>query len=54
MLGIQSNNISNKRLFESYQYIMPRLAFKYLHFNYLKMIWKVFYLGRSAIEKATL
>lgn len=54
MLGMQINGISSKRLFESYQHIMQRLALWHLCFNYFKMIWEVFYPCRSATERFTL
>lgn len=43
-----------KRSFDQYQHTMAGLTLWHLRFNYLKMIWEVFYLGGIATERSTL
>ena len=40
--------------YNEYQYIFPGLALWHLRFNYLKMVWELFYPGGSATERSTL
>lgn len=42
------------RAYDQYQHIFPGLALWNLRFNYLKMIWKLFYPENSATERSTL
>ena len=50
--GMQSED--STRLYHRYQHIFPGLALWHLQFNYLKMIWELFYPGGSATERSTL
>lgn len=43
-----------KRPFNRYQHIMPSFAFWHLRFNYLNIVWKIFYSGKSTIKRSTL
>ncbi|MCJ1471183.1 hypothetical protein MMC07_009831, partial [Pseudocyphellaria aurata] len=40
--------------YDCYQHIFPGLALWHLRFNYLKMVWEIFYLGGLANERSTL
>lgn len=54
MLSMQNYGIGIDRAYDRYQHIFPGLALWHLRFNYLKMIWEVFYPGGSASERSTL
>lgn len=54
MLSMQSYSISAARAFDRYRHIFPGLALGHLQFNYLKMVWELFYPGRSVTERSTL
>lgn len=54
MLGMQANGIRMDRAYDRYQHIFPGLALWHLRFNYLKMIWELFYPGGSPTERSTL
>lgn len=54
MLGMQTIGIGINRPYNRYQHIFPGLLLWHLRFNYLKMVWKVFYPGRLTIERSTL
>lgn len=42
------------RAYDRYQHLFPGLALWHLRFNYLKMVWEVFYPGGLALERSTL
>lgn len=42
------------RAYNRYQHLFPGLALWHLQFNYLKMIWEVFYPGGSTSKRSTL
>lgn len=42
------------RPYNRYQHMFPGLALWHLRFNYLKMVWELFYLGGAATERSTL
>lgn len=50
MLSIQGYGVGMDCFFEYYQYFMRDRALWYLHFNYLKIVWEVFYPGEMATE----
>lgn len=54
MLSMQGHGIGMNRPYERYQHIMPGLALWHLRFNYLKMVWELFYPGGSTSERSTL
>ena len=54
MLSMQANGCGMDRAYDRYQHIFPGLALWHLRFNYLKMIWELFYPGGSATERSTL
>lgn len=54
MLSMQNYGIGMDRPYDRYQHIFPGLALWHLRFNYLKMVWEVFYPGGSASERSTL
>lgn len=54
MLSMQGHGIGANRPFETYKHLMPGLALWHLRFNYLKMIWELFYPGGSSTERSTL
>ncbi len=54
MLSMQNYGIGMDRAYDRYQHIFPGLALWHLRFNYLKMIWEVFYPGGWASERSTL
>lgn len=54
MLGMQANGLRMNRPYDRYQHIFPGLALWHLRFNYLKIVWELFYLGDSATERSTL
>ena len=54
MLGMQSHGVGMDRAYDRYQHIFPGLALWHLRFNYLKMIWELFYPGGSPSERSTL
>lgn len=54
MQSMQGLGAGMNRPYNRYQHIFPGLALWHLRFNYLKMIWKVFYLGGSSTERSTL
>lgn len=54
MISMQAHGVGMKRPFDRYQHIMPGLALWHLRFNYLKMVWEIFYPGGSATERSTL
>lgn len=54
MLSIQGHGIGAARAFDLYRHIFPGLALWNLRFNYLKMVWELFYPGGSATERSTL
>ena len=54
MLGMQANGLRMARHYDCYQHKIPELALWYLRFNYLKMVWELFYPGSSATERFTL
>lgn len=54
MLGMQANSIRMDWAYDRYQHIFPSLALWHLRFNYLKMVWELFYSGGSPNERSTL
>ena len=54
MLGMQINGTGMHHAYDRYQHIFPGLALWHLRFNYLKMVWELFYPGGSATERSTL
>ena len=54
MLSIQAHGVRSNRAYDRYQHLFPGLALWHLRFNYLKMIWELFYPGRSSTERSTL
>lgn len=55
MLSMQNHGIGLvDHLYNQYQYIFPGLALWHLRFNYLKMVWELFYAGRAATVQSTL
>lgn len=54
MLGMKALGAGMDHRYESYQHLFPGLALWHLCFNYLKMVWEVFYPGGSASERSTL
>lgn len=54
MLGMQAHGVKMDRAYDRYQHIFPGLALWHLRFNYLKMVWELFYPGGSATERSTL
>ena len=54
MLSMQGLGVGMDRPYDWYQHIFPGLALWHLQFNYLKMIWEVFYPGGSSTERSTL
>lgn len=54
MLSMQGHGIGANRSFETYKHLMPGLALWHLRFNYLKMIWELFYPGGSSTERSIL
>ena len=50
MLSMQNYELGMDRLYDRYQHIFPGLALWHLRFNYLKMVWKVFYPGGSTLQ----
>lgn len=51
---MQSQSIGMNRPYDQYQHLFPGLVLWHLRFNYLKMIWELFYPGGSATERSTL
>ena len=54
MLSMQGLGVGMDRAYDRYQHIFPGLALWHLRFNYLMMVWEVFYPGGSASERSTL
>ncbi|MCJ1461627.1 hypothetical protein MMC07_000224 [Pseudocyphellaria aurata] len=54
MRSMQNVGSKARRPYERYQYIFLGLALWHLRFNYLKMVWEIFYPERSANERSTL
>ena len=54
MLSMQNHGLEMNRLYDRYQHIFLGLALWHLCFNYLKMVWEVFYSGSSTSERSTL
>lgn len=54
MLSMQAHGIRSNRAYDRYQHLFPGLALWHLQFNYLKMIWELFYPGGSFTERSTL
>ena len=54
MLGLQIQEVGMDYPYNRYKYLFSGLAPWHLRFNYLKMIWELFYPGRSSIEHSTL
>lgn len=54
MRAMQNGGIGMNRAYDRYQHIFPGLALWHLRFNYLKMVWELFYPGGSATERSTL
>lgn len=54
MQSMKIHGIGMDRDFERYEHLFPGLALWHARFNYLKMIWEIFYLGGSASERSTL
>ena len=54
MESMQNSNLKARRPYDYFQHIFPGLALWHLRFNYLKMVWEVFYPGRLANERSTL
>ncbi|MCJ1471086.1 hypothetical protein MMC07_009734 [Pseudocyphellaria aurata] len=54
MESMQKVNVAARKAYDCYQHIFPGLALWHLRFNYLKMVWEVFYPGRSANERSSL
>lgn len=51
---MQGYGVGMDQTYDRYQHIFPGLALWYLRFNYLKMVWEIFYSGGSASERSTL
>ena len=51
---MQTNGAGMHLPYDRYQHIFPGLALWHLKFNYLKMVWELFYPGGSATERSTL
>lgn len=51
---MQANGIQMNWAFDQYYHIFPGLALWHLIFNYLKIIWELFYLGGSPTKRSTL
>ncbi|MCJ1462378.1 hypothetical protein MMC07_000978 [Pseudocyphellaria aurata] len=45
MISMQNINLTARQPYDRYQHIFPGLALWRLRFNYLKMIWEIFYPG---------
>ena len=54
MLGIQGQEVGINWPHDWYKHLFSGLALWHLWFNYLKMIWELFYLGESSTEYFTL
>ena len=54
MLGMRRLGIGSKWVYDRYEHLFPGLALWYLRFNYLKMVWEIFYPGSTALEWSTL
>lgn len=54
MLSMQNHVLGMDHPYDQYQHIFPGLALWHLRFNYLKMVWEVFYPGGSTSERSTL
>lgn len=54
MLSMQAHGVRSARVYDRYQHLFPGLALWHLRFNYLKMIWKLFYPGGSSTKRSTL
>lgn len=54
MLGMQSQGVGMNRPYDRYEHLLSGLALWHLRYNYLKMIWKLFYPGGSSTERSTL
>lgn len=53
MLGMKGLGVGNKRAYDCYKHLFAGLALWHLRFNYLKMVWEIFYPGGSASECST-
>lgn len=53
MLGMQANGIQMNQAYNQYQHIFPSLALWYLRFNYLEIMWELFYPRDLATERST-
>lgn len=54
MLGMKGIGVGSKQAYDRYEHFFPGLALWHLRFNYLKMVWEIFYPGGSASERSTL
>lgn len=54
MLGMQSQKVRMNRPYNRYKYLFSGFVLWNLQFNYLKMIWELFYLSGSSTEHSTL
>ncbi|MCJ1464122.1 hypothetical protein MMC07_002735, partial [Pseudocyphellaria aurata] len=54
MRSMQNQDKNEKLPYHQYRHIFPGLALWHLRFNYLKMIWELFYPEGSATERFTL
>lgn len=54
MLSMQAHGVGMDRPYDRYQQIFPGLALWHLRFNYLKMVWELFYPGKAPSERSTL
>ncbi|MCJ1346491.1 hypothetical protein MMC31_004708, partial [Peltigera leucophlebia] len=54
ILSMQAHGVRMNRPYKIYRHIMPGLALWHLRYNYLKMVWELFYPGGSPTERSTL
>lgn len=54
MLSMQNHGLGMDRPYDRYQHIFPGLALWHLRFNYLKMVWEIFYPSGSTLKRSTL
>ncbi len=54
MVSMQNYRLRMDRPYDGYQHIFSGLTLWHLRFNYLKIVWEVFYPGGSTSERSTL
>lgn len=54
MLRMKRLGGGSKQAYDRYKHLFAGLALWYLCFNYLKIVWEIFYPGSSASERSTL